>query len=1372
MGDNASDALPTLQPELTTLDSAGNFVDVLAGGDEPQAPGLTTLYRVPDDESGEPSDTSLACAQVFGGQRDLAASCGRGGMQTASIYESASTPVAAQTATSCVVRRSPRAAEGVDVGSDELSADEEPSVASVASAQVFGDQRDLAASGGRGGAQTAPIYESASTPVAAQTATSCVVRRSPRAATDADVGSDERSADATSTSGPRSDESGARAQVFGSQRDSLASGGRGGTSATPVYESASTPGAAQTVPSCVLGRLPRTAAEAAEGGNAVQESPALSALETSESFSWRRDGEELELRPAQQEEWALRLHGHAVFDASDGQRRFLGCGGAGPAAVAHAVQLFRRTAGWERRVGSGNVSGFLMLPVVPTLPLSLWRLLDGFHVVAVLTDSDAVYTRGPSLEADVDAAVVLALYWPSAAELQSTDRRGERNPWWTDAPQLTGERRLDITRIRQAHQEAVALPDPLVEARALLSMALSAAGRPESERVAVRECARDEPLESMFWRAECGRKPKLMAFDAVLINQRRGRLLVDTGADHNHGSARVAERCGWLVHPLPEAEWLRVRLADGSTIFCKSTAVVTVRFHSFQTRVTLYLLPDLPGFDVVLGGGWLEEQERRAGVPWTFSFVNKYIELAAPHRPLIRLDARDRTAATWFERHDTAMPMTTSHTDLRRGFSDGDELYMVHWRDDGIAAVEPVLEMTDSVATAADFDAEDVSTADDFFMALQSRLEQPANAAAPAKHRGPRHDELLPAPRGDGRLTAEVIVWDDARERFLLRRDANGRAWLPSKQLIDLAISDDTGRADIGRWEAARAANTAAGASIAARDCQLISERELAQGWHRQIFSCTAPATVAIPPEYFFSTPTSVGDFGSPPLSQPERAPELMAALAHAYARSGGGVALSDEERADDALMGDVPDEKPPEVDFLVDGGAERVKALESEFGDILCEKDNLELPPRRGEFDFAIDTDPADGVRCASVRKLSPDGMRELSEQLRIMQKVGLARPSSSPWGAPVLFAPKKDGSSRLCFDYRELNELVKRRNGGLDSYAMPDEDTLRHQFTDARVFSTMDALAGYWQIRIKEEDIPKTAVRTPLGSFEMLVMGFGHARAPAHFQKWMAHVLAPFLHRFAVVFIDDVCIYSRTVEEHQEHLRLVMERMRELQVKLRRSKCRFYQAQVEFLGHRIGAGVVTPVQDKLAAVRQWPQPVTKKQLRGFLGLSGYYCDFIQGYSEMAAPLTNLSRDEADVVSDWDESCTRAFERMKLALTSAPVLRLADSSKPYLVYVDASETAVGAVLMQRDDDGRPHPVAFYSKKLSRAESRYGATARELLGLVLSLRRWRHYLMGSEGVELWTDCKPLTWLQTQSAQTLQPMHVRWLELFAQFPLQL
>ena len=1068
-----------------------------------------------------------------------------------------------------------------------------------------------------------------------------------------------------------------------------------------------------------------------------------------------------------------------------GKQCLLSAGEASAAELAGRLTQARNTLVVERRAGAGTTSAFVLLPVTGAMPDQLWSLLDGFHLVAVYPGLDGVWDTTPDAE-----GIAVALFWPAATALATTDRHGQRNAWWTAAPQLTGDRAADALRLRQARTEQPAVADPLDDNRrgalAMLAAASKAAARPSSTRhmpdpgaeaaTASLFAIDDEPRPARSARDWRG-APKLMSFDAVKINDRRGRLLMDTGASYNHGDLEQARRRQWPLEKLPPAERLRVKLADGRTVECEWAATVWVQFASYRSRVRLLLLPSLPNYDVVLGSSWLEQLERESGddAVWEFSFVRRTVRLRDDKgRTAITLDAADRRAATWYGVPTAAGPDVASHAEIAVMQRDGAEVSLLFLTEEGdisrTTTVDHPLET--SVITSEDVDIQLEKSAE-ARRAGSDRYETALRAAMHKEKAGESHVPHAPRTQpvtGSGRARAEIVVWDSDCERVLLHRNNEGRAWLPG---IDLANLDDTMSSvalhDMTRWEAARVANSAAGAAIATRDCHLVRSGTLTDGTPLFQYGCIAPPSCALPPDMVMVSPA---DIGEPPLVWPDRAPALMDAIGKSLARSGGGTTtLSEEERADDGLMGDVPESvRPPEASFLVEGAEPLVAQLEERNKDVLSEKTDMALPPLRPDWDFPIRTPADDRPACHGSRGLAPDGMRELQEQLSNMVRLGLARPSSSPWGAPVLFARKKDGTARLCFDYRGLNTLVQKARGGSDSYPLPLDDDLRNQFRDATVFSTCDALAGYWQLRVKEEHVEKTAVRTPLGSFEFLVMGFGHEGAPAHFQRFMTHVMSPFLHKFVVVFIDDICIYSKNTEEHTQHLEAVMSRLREFQLKLKRSKCFFYQSQVEFLGHRVGAGVVTPVQDKLEAVRQWPRPSTRTQLKGFLGLAGYYCDFVHGFSEIAEPLTTLSRDDQDVEADWDDRCTRAFDRLKMALTSSPVLRLANPDAPYQLFVDASLVAVGAVLMQRAPDGHLHPVAYFSKKLSRAEQRYGATARELLGLVLALKRWRHHLMGCQGLELWTDCKPLTWLRTQ--KELQAMHVRWLELLENFPLEL
>ena len=1086
------------------------------------------------------------------------------------------------------------------------------------------------------------------------------------------------------------------------------------------------------------------------------------------SRPWLASGEALEALEAVRCDWALRLHGANDFDSTGavrGKRCWGGAGMASPEALEAQLETLRKVLLPERRTGHGATSALLIVPVTGRVPDHLWSQLDGFHVLAVYPGMEGVWAQPPDT-ADGDG-VALALYWASADELKYTDRTGRRNAWWTAAPQLLGRRDLDETRLRQARQELPAVVDPLPEARrgalAMVAAARRAAERKDSGRSSLAEDTSSKAVASMFKVEDDRKKPDLMVFDAVLVNQRRGRLLLDTGATYSHADLSTARRRSWVLEHLKPHEKIRVALADGKVVSCDFATTLTICFGKCRTKVRVFLLPELAGYDVVLGTSWLREMEHDAKCPWTFSFVDRTVSLRPTGRAPIVLDTSDRSALTWYNRPGVQDMDISSHRDLVRAQREGAELHLLFVNPNGtVRSSQPIeAELSTVALTHDDIDAVSAarSSADDFTASLAKKLAGDRAVT----------EEPPPAPVGSGVATVEVVIWDSERKKVLLQRDTEGRAWLPAKQLANLADSMSASDLnDLSRWEAARIANHAAGAAIPARDCSLVTNGRGAGDAPLLQYTCQTPNEIAPPAGYLWVAPADIGD---PPLSWPARAPALMELLARSHARSGGGISLTDEERADDGLMGDVPDTvRPPEESFLVKGAEKLLRELETANSDVLVEKDGMKLPPSRGEYDFPINTRAEDGPVCFGSRKLPPDGIRELNEQMQSMVKLGLARTSSSPWGAPVLFAKKKDGTARLCFDYRGLNTLVQKARGGPDSYPIPLSDDLRQQLVDARVFSTCDALAGYWQIRVREDCIAKTAVRTPLGSFEFLVMGFGHEGAPAHFQRFMTHMMAPFLHKFVVVFIDDICIYSNSLEEHAEHLRLVMEQLRKFSVQLKRSKCHFFQSQVEFLGHRVGAGVVTPVMDKLEAIRQWPQPYTKAQLRGFLGLAGYYSEFIQGFSEIAEPLTTLSRDEMDVEADWDERCGRAFERLKLALTAAPVLSMADPSKPYQLFVDASLVAAGAVLMQEDDKGGLHPVAYFSKKFSKAEGRYGATARELLGLVLALRKWRHYLMGCKGIDLWTDCKPLTWLRTQSE--LQDMHIRWLDLLENFPLTL
>jgi len=286
------------------------------------------------------------------------------------------------------------------------------------------------------------------------------------------------------------------------------------------------------------------------------------------------------------------------------------------------------------------------------------------------------------------------------------------------------------------------------------------------------------------------------------------------------------------------------------------------------------------------------------------------------------------------------------------------------------------------------------------------------------------------------------------------------------------------------------------------------------------------------------------------------------------------------------------------------------------EFEDVFPD-DLSGLPPER-EIEFTIDVVPGTNPISMPPYRMAPAELKELREQLNDLLQKGYIRPSTSPWGAPVLFVKKKDGTMRLCIDYRQLNKVtVKNR------YPLPRIDDLFDQLQGARYFSKIDLRSGYHQLRVRKEDIPKTAFRTRYGHYEFLVMSFGLTNAPAAFMDMMNRVFSSYLDRFVVVFIDDILVYSKTKEEHEQHLRLVLQTLREHQLYAKFSKCEFWLDRVVFLGHVISAEGVQVDPKKVEAVMDWPRPKTVTEIRSFLGLAGYYRRFVKDFSRIAAPLT-----------------------------------------------------------------------------------------------------------------------------------------------------
>ena len=307
---------------------------------------------------------------------------------------------------------------------------------------------------------------------------------------------------------------------------------------------------------------------------------------------------------------------------------------------------------------------------------------------------------------------------------------------------------------------------------------------------------------------------------------------------------------------------------------------------------------------------------------------------------------------------------------------------------------------------------------------------------------------------------------------------------------------------------------------------------------------------------------------------------------------------------------------------------------------------------------------------------RMAPVELQELKVQLQELLDKGFIRPSTSPWGSPVLFAKKKDKILRLCIDYRQLNRVTIK-----NQYPLPRIDDLFDQLRGARVYSKIGLHTGYHQLRVRETNIPKTAFRTSYGHFEFTVMPFGLTNAPTTFMDLMHRVFQPYLDQFVVVFVDDILIYTQLEREHEGHFRIVLQLPRDHQLYAKFRKCEFWLTQMRFLGHVVSASDVSVDPEKVKAVMSWERLKSVFEIRSFLRLAGNYRRFIEDFSRLVAPMTRLTRKE--VKFDWDDRCEEAFQELKRRLTSAPILIVLERGQGYIVYCDASKAGLGCVLMQ-----------------------------------------------------------------------------------------
>lgn len=429
------------------------------------------------------------------------------------------------------------------------------------------------------------------------------------------------------------------------------------------------------------------------------------------------------------------------------------------------------------------------------------------------------------------------------------------------------------------------------------------------------------------------------------------------------------------------------------------------------------------------------------------------------------------------------------------------------------------------------------------------------------------------------------------------------------------------------------------------------------------------------------------------------------------------------------------------------------VVSLLQEYEDVFPKEEPSGLPPLRG-IEHQIDFLPGATLPNRPAYRANPEETKEIQRQVEDLLSRGRIRESMSPCAVPVIVVPKKTGEWRMCTDCRAINQItVKYR------YPIPRLDDMLDELHGAVIFTKIDLKSGYHQIRIREGDEWKTAFKTKSGLYEWLVMPFGLTNAPSTFMRLMNHVLREFIGKFVVVYFDDILIYSKNMEDHMMHLRVVLDTLRNESLHANFKKCTFCMDKVVFLGFVVSAKGIEVDLEKVKAIQEWPTPRTVSEVRSFHGLASFYRRFVRDFSTIAAPLNELVKKE--IGFHWGEQQQVAFNMLKERLTSSPILALPNFDKMFELECDASGVGIGAVLIQ---EGRP--IAYFSEKLKGAQLNYSTYDKELYALVRSLQTWQHYLRPKEFV-IHTDHESLKYLKGQGK--LSRRHIKWVEFIESFP---
>jgi len=431
------------------------------------------------------------------------------------------------------------------------------------------------------------------------------------------------------------------------------------------------------------------------------------------------------------------------------------------------------------------------------------------------------------------------------------------------------------------------------------------------------------------------------------------------------------------------------------------------------------------------------------------------------------------------------------------------------------------------------------------------------------------------------------------------------------------------------------------------------------------------------------------------------------------------------------------------------------------EYADVFSKSKAETLAPHR-PYDLRIDLEKDSYPLVGTIYSLSKFEQEALKEFINENLTNGFICSTSSSHGAPVLFVKKKDGSLRLCIDFRGLNKITKK-----DRYPLPLISNLLDSPRKARIYTKIDLRHAYHLVRIAEGDEWKTAFRTRYGAFEWSVMPFGLTNAPAAFQRFMNDLFSDLLDMCVVVYLDDILIYSDDITQHRVHIKEVLKRLRKAGLYVKAEKCEFHSDSIEYLGYVLSPSGLTMSDAKVKTIQEWLEPKKVKDIQSFLGFANFYRRFIFNYSDIVIPLTRLTR--KDTSWNFDENCRRAFNTLKQAFTSAPILTHWVPDAQLVVETDASDYALAAILSIMTKDNEIHPVAFHSRMFSATELNYDVHDKELLAIFEAFKMWRHYLEGSASlIDVVTNHKNLEYFSTTKVLTRR--QARWSEYLSQFNL--